>query len=110
MSMRRETRARELPGEGAGVVEHLRTLPYFDPFLPAELEEIARLCAFRDFAAEEIVVREGGPSGGQVYILLAGRVKVSVNDRYILTLGRRGDLVGEVGLIGEDRRSATVRT
>jgi PAS domain S-box-containing protein len=107
--MRRETRARDLPAPDAGVMEHLRALAYFDPFQPAELDEIARLCRFGDFAAGESVIHEGDPSDGCVYILLSGRVSVSVNDKFILALGRRGDIVGEMGLIGEERRSATVR-
>ena len=97
------------PPPGSPVAECLRALPAFMGFADKELSSIAPF--FHEFGSlegENLIV-EGAPSDNRVYFLLTGQLSVMVNGRTILTLGRRGDIVGEVGLVDREFRSATVR-
>jgi protein-histidine pros-kinase len=78
-------------------------------FAEEELKEIAPFFEVRDCAHGEILIRQGDPSDNRVYFLLAGQLSVVVDGRPILKLSRRGDIVGEVGLVDREFRSATVR-
>jgi CRP-like cAMP-binding protein len=64
------------------------------------------------FGAGEAIVREGDMSG-RFYIITSGQVEVvrqvDGNEQQIRRLGP-GDHFGEIGLIGNQRRTATVRT
>jgi len=55
----------------------------------------------------DVIVTEGEP-GDRMYILLEGTVVVSVEGRDIINLGP-GNIFGEMSVINEEARSATVR-
>jgi PAS domain S-box-containing protein len=97
------------PPPGSPVADCLRALPAFMGFADEELWEIAPF--FQEFGSSvgENLIVEGAPSDNRVYFLLSGQLSVMVNGKTILTLARRGDIVGEVGLVDREFRSATVR-
>ena len=97
------------PETHAANLQPLRSLALFDSFSERELEQIAKCCTLARYGEGETLVREGDPPDGRVYFLLAGQVSVFVNEKFILSLNRRGDIIGEMSLIGEEPRSATVR-
>jgi CRP/FNR family cyclic AMP-dependent transcriptional regulator len=87
-------------------VEALQRVPLFSGLDRHEVEQIARLFKERTFAEGETVVREG--SGGAAFFLIAsGEATVSVAGAARTTLGP-GDYFGEIALIDEGTRSATI--
>ena len=87
-------------------VEVLRRVPLFADLDTRELEQIGRLFKERRFRQGETVVREG--SGGAAFFLVdSGELTVSVRgtERARLTAG---DSFGELALIDEGVRSATI--
>src|SRR5580658_5351297 len=87
-------------------VEALRRVPLFAELDRHEIEQIARLFKQRTFAEGETVVREG--SGGAAFFLIdSGEATVSVAGAPRDTLGP-GDYFGEIALIDEGTRSATI--
>jgi CRP/FNR family cyclic AMP-dependent transcriptional regulator len=87
-------------------VDVLRRVPLFADLNRREVEKIARLFKRRHFASGETVVREG--SGGAAFFLIdSGEAAVSVSgkDRRKLTAG---DYFGEIALIDEGARTATI--
>jgi CRP/FNR family cyclic AMP-dependent transcriptional regulator len=87
-------------------VEALRQVPLFSDLNKRELQQIARLFKERRFATGETVVQEG--SGGAAFFVIdAGEAKVSIGGEERSTLGP-GDFFGEIALIDEGTRMATI--
>jgi CRP-like cAMP-binding protein len=71
-----------------------------------ELAQVARLFKQRSFARGETVIKEGS-GGAAFYVIEAGEVTVTIRGEPRATLGP-GDYFGEIALIDEGERIATV--
>jgi phosphoenolpyruvate synthase/pyruvate phosphate dikinase len=90
----------------AAPAEVVQEIPLFAGLTPEQVEEVARLFKERRFAAGETVIREG--SGGAAFFLIEeGEAIVSVRGEECARLGA-GDSFGELAMIDEGERSATV--
>ena len=74
---------------------------------PKELAAIGALAKPFTFPADSVIVEEGA-QGGRFYLITAGEADVIVHDQSVLTL-REGGYFGEIALIDEGPRTATVR-
>lgn len=84
----------------------LRRVPLFADLDKRELAQIARLFKERRFSAGQTVVQEG--SGGAAFFLIdSGEATVTAGGRRRATLGP-GDFFGELALIDEGVRTATI--
>lgn len=102
-SAKKDTKAAPIPGDS---VEILQRVPLFAGLDKKETEQIARLFKERRFAKGETVVLEG--SGGAAFFLIdSGEATVSIRGVERGTL-QRGDYFGEIALIDEGPRSATI--
>jgi CRP/FNR family transcriptional regulator, cyclic AMP receptor protein len=87
-------------------VDAVRQVPLFAELSRREAEQVARLFKERRFAAGETVAREGS-GGAAFYLIESGEAVVSVGGEQRRTLGP-GDCFGEIALIDEGARSATI--
>ena len=92
--------------DGRRAVEALQRVPLFADLDDDELQQVALLFKERHFAAGETVVKEGA-DGAAFFLIEAGEATVSVagNAR---TNCAPGDHFGEIALIDEGVRSATI--
>ena len=93
------------PGSEAPA-ESLQKVPLFGGLDRREADQVARLLKERHFSAGETVVREGS-GGSAFYLIVAGEATVSVAGKQRGAL-EPGDYFGEISLIDEGERSATI--
>jgi len=93
-------------------VESLRSIPLFTAVKNEDLEAIADLLIERRFPKHKTIVEEGLP-GDYMYVIREGRVQVSkLSDdgrEKILEFLEAGDFFGEMSLLDNAPRSASVR-
>ncbi len=87
-------------------VDALQRVPLFADLNQREVKQIARLFKKRTFRAGETVVQEGS-GGAAFYVIESGEATVFVAGKEYSTL-RPGDYFGEIALIDEGARLATI--
>jgi MFS family permease len=88
-------------------IELLRSLPIFAPLALPDLERLARAALEVEVPAGEVVV-EKGDFGDRFYAIEAGRVAVEGGGAETRVL-KAGDFFGEIALLHDVPRTATVR-
>jgi CRP-like cAMP-binding protein len=89
-------------------VELIGKVPLFEQCSKRELEEVAKIADEIDLDAAKPLMREGDP-GREFFVLLEGTAEVTRDGEQINTLGP-GDFFGEIALISQGPRTATVTT
>ena len=89
-------------------IEALQRLPLFADLSKREVERIAKLFKERRFGKGETVVQEGS-AGAAFFVIESGEATVSIGGKERSTL-KAGDYFGEVALIDEGARMATITT
>jgi CRP/FNR family transcriptional regulator, cyclic AMP receptor protein len=87
-------------------IEHLRSIGIFSACGPHDLQRIAQLVDEVDLADGQVIMREGEPAT-EMYIVVSGRARADKGGRRINEFGP-GAVFGEMSLIAEGKRTATV--
>lgn len=87
-------------------IDVLQRVPLFSDLNPDELAQIALLFKERDFNQGTTIIQEGS-GGAAFFVIEAGEATVSIRGTPHSTLGA-GDYFGEIALIDEGPRMATV--
>jgi MFS family permease len=86
----------------------LRRTPIFAPLPGQTLERLATQLMPLSVASGHVLIREGD-HGDRFYLIADGRVEVTTEGKTVATLGP-GDYVGEIALLRDIPRTATVTT
>jgi hypothetical protein len=84
----------------------LRRVPLFGDLAPADLKQVAALAAEQAFTDGEVIA-EQGEAGEEMFVIVAGEVRVLVGGAEVARRGR-GDIVGEMAIISQEPRVATL--
>ena len=87
-------------------LELLARVPLFGGVRGRDLQEIGMLADEVDVPAGQVLMRQGDRAG-EFFIVVDGSLVVEQDGRRIATLGP-GDFAGEIGLVDEGPRTATV--
>jgi predicted MFS family arabinose efflux permease len=85
----------------------LQAIPMFGPIGPVTLDHLARALDRLEVAAGDVIVREGDESD-LFYVIESGRVEVTAADGHVLREEGPGDYFGEIGLLRDVPRTATI--
>ena len=88
--------------------EMLRAISLFETLSDRELAAVEQLVDTVDVPAGHVLMRQGA-SGGEMFVIATGGVVVDRDGHEVATLGP-GSVVGEMALISEGPRTATVTT
>ena len=86
--------------------ELVRKLNFFNDFSDSEVEEVLDVAQWENFSAGGRIMSEGDDEWS-FSIILSGDVSIRVGAKTIASL-RKGDCVGEMGYLAEDKRTASV--
>jgi CRP-like cAMP-binding protein len=89
-------------------IELIRSVPLFSNCSKRELAEIASMADELDFPEGKTLIKEG-ERGREFLVLVEGTVEVSRKGRTLAPLGR-ADSIGEIALVLDVPRTATVTT
>jgi signal transduction histidine kinase len=91
--------------------EFLRNVYFFRDLKDHEIQRISELCEETEFRPGEVIVREGTP-GDKFFIVLSGQVEVwksyDTGAGDLLAVHGPGHLFGEMALVDEEPRSASI--
>jgi CRP-like cAMP-binding protein len=87
-------------------VDALKQAPLFSDLSKKELAELARHTEDLEVAEGQVIVREG-ETGHEFFVILEGDIEITSQGKPVATRGG-GDFVGEIALLEETKRTATV--
>jgi CRP/FNR family cyclic AMP-dependent transcriptional regulator len=87
-------------------VQALKRAPLFEGLSKKELTQLARVTEDLEVPAGEVLCREGD-TGQEFFVIVNGETEVTTGGKRVATRGG-GDFVGEIALLEDTRRTATV--
>ncbi len=93
-------------------VESLRNLPYFEDLPDELLKRVAEVSEMLELEADRVIIEEGSESE-EMYVVVEGELVVTkrTGDKEVtLAVLSPGEVVGEIALLDEAPRTATVTT
>lgn len=85
----------------------LSSVPFLNSFTEDQLDEVLNSSSLLQCDAGDTIIREGSIDS-RIYILLSGELEVNVAGKKVATIGRVGDVFGELALVNQDKRAASV--
>ena len=91
----------------------LEKVEIFEGLTPQELEALSSSSIMRNYPKNTVIINENDHADS-LYVIESGRVKVYCSDKngkeFIMNTLGEGDYFGELALLDDDKRSASVRT
>jgi len=88
-------------------IQKLLAIPALRNFETRSLQKLLRLSKIREYEDGELIIEEGGQEPW-VYFLLSGTTRITKEGLTINTIGKKGEIFGEMRIVDSMRRSASV--
>ncbi|MBF0276423.1 MAG: cyclic nucleotide-binding domain-containing protein [SAR324 cluster bacterium] len=89
------------------IYQNLRKSRHFEDISDEALNRFLALTEYEQFKDQQVILKQGEPNQ-IVYILVSGKAIVKVDGKYIYTLQRKGDVIGEMSVVTGKVSSATI--
>ena len=88
-------------------IQRLMDIPSLRKFETKNLSKLLRLSKIRDYEDGECIIKEGDVDQW-LYFLLSGKIRVVKEGVQLLTIDKRGEIFGEMRIISDSERSASI--
>jgi CRP/FNR family transcriptional regulator, cyclic AMP receptor protein len=85
----------------------LRTVPFLNSFSDDQLDDVLTSSNLIQAEEGDTIIQEGSIDS-RIYVLLSGRLDVKVGQKLVASITRAGEVFGELALINQDKRLASV--
>jgi CRP-like cAMP-binding protein len=85
----------------------LQTVPLFSTFTEEQLDDVLNSSNLLQCDIGDAIIQEG-TIDSRIYILLSGELEVRVGGKTVAKIGRSGEVFGELALVNQDKRLASV--
>jgi CRP/FNR family transcriptional regulator, cyclic AMP receptor protein len=93
--------------EHGAVPDALRAVPFLGSFDDDQLDDVLDSSSYLQCEPGDVIIEEG-EIDSRIYILLSGTIEVCKGGKLIVAISRAGEVFGELAVVNEDRRSASV--
>ena len=87
--------------------EPLNAVPFLNSFTDEQLDEVLNSSSLLQCDKEDVIIQEG-TIDSRIYILLSGELEVRISGKKVAAITRVGDVFGELALVNQDKRAASV--
>lgn len=85
----------------------LNSVPFLNSFSDEQLDDVLTSSSLLQCDKEDVIIQEGSIDS-RIYILLSGELEVRVSGKKVAAISRVGEVFGELALVNQDRRAASV--
>ena len=85
----------------------VKTVPALASFNEEQLDEVLHSSSLLQCEPGDVIIKEGSIDS-RIYILLSGELEVRVGDKRVAAIARSGEVFGELALVNQDKRLASV--
>jgi CRP-like cAMP-binding protein len=93
--------------DGTQSPSSLRAVPALSSFTTEQLDEVLNSSSLLQCEPGDHIIREGSIDS-RIYVLLSGDLEVRVGERRVAMISRPGEVFGELALVNQDKRLASV--
>jgi CRP-like cAMP-binding protein len=93
--------------EEGSLLPPLKAVPFLNSFTDEQLDEVLNSSSLLQCDVGDVIIEEGSIDT-RIYILLSGDLEVRVGKKRVTTMSRPGDVFGEVALVNQEKRGASV--
>jgi CRP-like cAMP-binding protein len=93
--------------EHGQVPDSLRDMPFLESFNDTQLDDVLNSSSYIQCEEGDTIIKEDAVDS-RIYILLSGAVNVCKGGKVLATMSRPGEVFGEIAVVNDDRRSASV--
>jgi CRP-like cAMP-binding protein len=85
----------------------LNSVPFLNSFSDEQLDDVLTSSSLLQCDKEDVIIQEG-KIDSRIYILLNGELEVRVGGKKVAYISRVGEVFGELALVNQDKRAASV--
>lgn len=85
----------------------LNSVPFLNSFSDEQLDDVLTSSSLLQCDKEDVIIQEG-TIDSRIYILLNGELEVRVGGKKVASISRVGEVFGELALVNQDKRAASV--